>query len=138
MAKFGHVVANDSNHPLMKKFRLKKVPAVLIGSRGDPEDLNQFEGRMDADAIEKALAIAARNKLSKAAKDAKKKTDQPMGKDLVSHASDQEKLQACLSHHGICMLFLFRAQKHQKLMPGRPPVVSNVPPQVSLTLSLSL
>ena len=138
MAKFGHVVANDSNHPLMKKFRLKKVPAVLIGSRGDPEDLNQFEGRMDADAIEKALAIAARNKLSKEAKDAKKKTDQPLGKDLVAHASDQEKLQKCLSHHGICMLFLFRAQKHQKLMPGRPPVVSNVPPQVSLTLSLSL
>jgi len=41
MAKFGHVVANDPNHPLMKKYRLKKVPCVLIGSKGDPEDLNK-------------------------------------------------------------------------------------------------
>ena len=39
----------------------------------------------------------------------------------------------CLSHHGICMLFLFQSQTRKTVRQGRPPVVSTVPPQV-LTL----
>jgi hypothetical protein len=44
MAKFGHVAAsNDAGHPhpLMKKYQVKRVPAVLIGSTGDPAALNR-------------------------------------------------------------------------------------------------
>ena len=42
MAKFGHVLASsDSTNPLMKKYKIKKVPAVLIGSTGDPSALNR-------------------------------------------------------------------------------------------------
>ena len=41
MAKFGHVAANDDSHPLMKKFKIKRLPAVLLGSKGDPSALNR-------------------------------------------------------------------------------------------------
>ena len=129
IAKFGHVTANDANHALMKKYKLKRVPAVLIGSRGDPAALNRFQGRMDAEAIERALSIAVRNKLTKAEK---KKPEEPKGRDMVTQITSHAKINDCMSHHGICMLFFFtdsqrrqgvknveklaeEAQKHKKI-----------------------
>ena len=41
MAKFGHVTSTDANHPLMKKYKIKNLPAVLIGSKGDPAALHK-------------------------------------------------------------------------------------------------
>ena len=50
IAKFGHLTASDANNPIMKKYKIKNVPAILLGPQGDPADLTRFEGRMDAEA----------------------------------------------------------------------------------------
>jgi len=95
---------------------VKRAPAVLVSTRGEPTALREFEGALHQDALERAIAIAVR---SNTKKEEKKKDEPPKGKELVTALGSEEALTACRENKGLCIIGFIKDSREQTVGRGR-------------------
>ena len=45
----------------MRKFNIKRVPAILISTKAEPDQLRLFDGKLEESYLEKSVEIALRS-----------------------------------------------------------------------------